>query len=212
MTKIKKVILSTILILTILTTFNVSLAYSSCVDETKTNYMQLIIDSLLERDFESAEHYTELRNEKIVTLELDDTYQPFVWDDVFCMTCVIYQEAGGGICVSDDEMLAQANVVQNRIADTRFPNSIREVLEQTKPIQYANFGSNGVNLVNRGDSELELDAIKRSFYIALKALNGDKAVNDDGEECPDNVVYASLSKQGDGVWWETENGTYFCYS
>jgi hypothetical protein len=175
--------------------------------EYAEDYMELIVESILIRDFESAEHYTNLRNEKIVALNLSDTYQTFTWDDAFCIMCVIYKEGGAGSSISDDELMCYGNVVINRTKDSRFPNTIREVLDAEG--QYSGFCYKGVFLIDRGDTLLELQAIERSFYIGLRVLNGEHGKNDEGEYCPDTVVWQSNGIQGK-IWWHTKSGTYFC--
>ena len=185
----------------------VALATASA--DTDVNYMSLIVEALLERDFEAAKQYNELRNQKIILLELQDTYPVVIWDDAFCLTCTIYQEEGAGKGVSDNVLLAQGNCVLNRANSyPRFHyNTVRGILEA--PGQYANFMKRGVYLLNRGDTAAELAAIERSWYIALRVLAGEKAINDQGIPCPDNMVWASRDRQGK-VWWRSPTGTYFC--
>lgn len=187
---------------------NVGAIGDSYIEET--DYMRLIVISIRSRDFDDAEYYTSLRNQKIIAMDLQNTYQTFSWDDAFCLMCAVYQEAGAGDYISDNELMAQALCVINRMNDERFANSIRGVLEQKG--QYANFMHRGVNLVYRGDTDLELKAIERSFYIGLRVLGGEKAVNDQGEICPDNMIWASRGRQGTSTWWHTKSGTYFCCS
>lgn len=173
-----------------------------------TNYMEFIVLSIRTRNFADAEYYNSLRNQKIIMLGLQNSYQLITWDDAFCLMCAIYQEEGAGPGVGDNELLAQGNCIINR---TKMPcfqyTTIRGILEARG--QYANFMTNGVNLVNRKDTPEELAAIERSWYIALRVLSGEKAVNSNGIICPDNMVWASRDIQGK-IWWHAPSGTYFC--
>jgi hypothetical protein len=180
--------------------------------DTEIHYMELILDSIAVRDFKAAEKYNNLRNQKIVLLDLEDTYPTVIWDDAFGLMCVIYQEAGGGEYVTDRELLSQGLCVMNRVNDPRFPNTIKEVLEQGNPPQYETFYRRGVYLLNRGDTELEIKAIKRCFLIALRVLNGERPSNDKGVVCPENMIWASRGKQGTSTWWASKSWTYFCCS
>jgi hypothetical protein len=211
MMKIKKISIAVLVLiaLTVGMTISVFAVNYSSADktETNTNYMEQIIDYAIARDYDNAMYYTSLRNQKIIVMGLQDTYKTFIFDDLFCFSCAIYKESGAGCYITDDEMLCQGNVISNRVNDSRFPESIRDVLEQDG--QYQDFYNCGVFMINRGDSQLELNAIHRSYEIAYRALCGDRAWNG-YEYCPENVLYASQGYQGTGVWWEIGR-TFFCY-
>jgi len=208
---IKKVT-STLLILVTLTFIIIinSSAICSSVDkkENNINYMELVSKSIAEGDIDNAKYYISLRNDKILTIGLQDVYTTFTYDDVFNLAATAYQEAGCGVYVDDNEILAQCNVILNRVKSDLFPNTILDVLLQDNPPQYATFTYHGVYFVNRGNNQLELDAIARSYQIALRALNGEKAWNG-YSYAPDNLLYASRFVQG-RVWWQTPDGTLFC--
>ena len=57
-------------------------------------------------------------------------------EDVEMLACVIYQEAGGDAC-SDECRMYVGDVVLNRVADSRFPDTIEGVL--TAKFQYGTF-------------------------------------------------------------------------
>lgn len=90
-------------------------------------------------------------------------------DDLYCLAAAIYQEAGGNACTDDCRRMV-ADVILNRVDSDRFPNTIRDVLEQE--YQYGLFWKTGVTMSNRGDSENETKAISRAWYIAADVLNG----------------------------------------
>ena len=90
-------------------------------------------------------------------------------DDVEMLACVIYQEAGGDACC-DDCRRRVADIVLNRVADDRFPNTIYDVLTQYN--QYGRFYWTGVVWADRSDNPYEADAVERAKRIAEEVLNG----------------------------------------
>ena len=89
--------------------------------------------------------------------------------DLELLACVIYQEAGGnGSC--DDCRRRVADVVLNRVADSRFPNTIREVL--TAKNQYGRYYYTGVVWPSRAKNKYEQNAVARAYRIAEEVLNG----------------------------------------
>ncbi len=120
-------------------------------------------------------------------------------DDLFCMAAVIYNEAGGNAC-SDTHRILVGNVVLNRVRDSRFPNTIRKVVQQKG--QYSMM-SRGVKFATRSKYSGEKAAVARAYKIAKMVLEGKQIA-------PKKVVFQSQSKQGKGVWKKVGN-TYFCY-
>lgn len=89
--------------------------------------------------------------------------------DLDLLACVIYQEAGGnGSC--DTCRRRVADVVLNRVADPRFPNTIREVL--TARNQYGRFYYTGIVWPSRSKKAVEQNAVARAYRIAAEVLNG----------------------------------------
>ena len=85
------------------------------------------------------------------------------------LACVIYQEAGGnGSC--DTCRRRVADVVLNRVADSRFPNTIKEVL--TAKNQYGRFHYTGIVWPSRSKNAGEQAAVARAYRIAEEVLNG----------------------------------------
>lgn len=103
---------------------------------------------------------------------------------------LIHSEAGSS-WLTDEHQLAVGSVVLNRVADSRFPNTISGVVYQRG--QYACV-PNG--MINRTPSER---AIKNAKYLL-----------ENGVTIPTNVVWQSQIKQGNGVWKYIQ-GHYFCY-
>lgn len=94
-------------------------------------------------------------------------------DDLFCYAALIYQEAGGDRC-SDDTRAKVAEVAGNRVEDPRFPNTIREVLEQSidGALQYGRYAITGVQFSERAYMPEEWHAVQRAYRIALDYLMG----------------------------------------
>lgn len=85
------------------------------------------------------------------------------------LACVIYQETGGD---RHCDMCRRrvADVVLNRVADERFPNTIYGVLTQKD--QYGNYHSTGVVWPARANKPEEKHAVERAYRIAQEVLNG----------------------------------------
>lgn len=85
-------------------------------------------------------------------------------------------------------------VVMNRVRSKKFPNTVKDVLYQTKPcIQYGTTGKFFTEKLPEECYEMARDILE----------NGTPDV-------PENVVYQSQFLQGSGLWQE-KNGEYFCY-
>lgn len=89
--------------------------------------------------------------------------------DLDLLACVIYQEAGGNRSC-DDCRRRVADVVLNRVADPRFPNTIREVLSARN--QYGKFYYTGIVWPSRAKNPGEQAAVARAYRIAEEVLNG----------------------------------------
>lgn len=110
--------------------------------------------------------------------------------DLDLLARVIYCEAGSS-WATDEHQLAVGSVVLNRVADSRFPNTISGVVYQKG--QYACV-PNG--MINRTPSER---AVKNAKYLL-----------ENGVTTPTNIVWQAQFKQGKGVWKYIQ-GHYFCY-
>lgn len=119
-------------------------------------------------------------------------------EDLYLLTQVICGEAGSNSC-SDEHQLAVGNVVLNRVADPRYGNSIKDVLNQ--PGQYA-FNKNANFHEKLGDA-----AYARAAAHAKMLLEGTRVL-------PANCLYQANFAQGHGIYKEYYTNysiTYICY-
>lgn len=91
-------------------------------------------------------------------------------EDLEMLACVIYQEAGGDAC-SDLCRFMVGDVVLNRVADSRFPDTIEEVLTQRG--QYGTFSKTGVVWPARAGNPGEAAAVERAYDTARRLLSGE---------------------------------------
>lgn len=111
-------------------------------------------------------------------------------EDLELLARVINAEAGSDWC-SDEMQLLVGNVVLNRVADPRFPDTIEEVVFQKG--QYA--------CVVNGHLWKELNE---------RAMKNAKLLMEGNRYCPENIVWQSEFQQGKGLWKQVGN-QYFCY-
>lgn len=90
-------------------------------------------------------------------------------DELEMLACVIYQEAGGD-AYCDDCRYRVADVVLNRVADPRFPNTMYKVL--TAKAQYGRFHWTGIVWPSRASNSGEAHAVARAYAVAEDVLNG----------------------------------------
>lgn len=116
-------------------------------------------------------------------------------DDLYILSHIISAEAGN---CSRDMMLSVGSVVLNRVADSRFPNTIQEVVFQNNPIQYA-------PTINGTYWDVPTD---EAVEVAEELLKNGSAIDE-------SVVWQAEFKQGNGVYdiiespWGTK--MYFCF-
>ena len=110
--------------------------------------------------------------------------------DLDLLARVVNAEAGSD-WLTDEHQRAVASVVLNRVADSRFPNTIRAVVYQSG--QYACTWDGSINKTP-----------------TQRAVDNAKYVLENGVTVPSNVVWQSQAKQGYGVWKYIQ-GHYFCY-
>lgn len=127
----------------------------------------------------------------------------YTYDELYCMAVVIYNEAGGNECTDEARELV-GYVVLNRVNDSRYPDTIRGVLEQ--PGQYAGLGSAGVHFAERTWNEQEAAAMNRAWRTARKVLE-----NRDTIPVPDTVVFQAEFTQGVSIYKQIGN-MYFCHA
>lgn len=90
-------------------------------------------------------------------------------EELEMLACAIYQEAGSDNCC-DECRRRVADVILNRVADSRFPNTIEEVL--TQPRQYGTFDKTGIVWAERANTPEEEHAVDRAYRIAAEVLGG----------------------------------------
>lgn len=120
-------------------------------------------------------------------------------EELELLALVIYQEAGGDAC-SDDTRLKVGTVVMNRVADRRFPDTLREVVLQRG--QYGHLYWTGAEWPERASKAVEAHAVARAYDCAERVLQGHRAL-------PADTVYQAEFEQGDGVVAH-QDGFYFC--
>lgn len=127
----------------------------------------------------------------------------YTQDELFCMAAAIYNEAGGDAC-SDETRFLVGYVILNRVNDSRYPDTIREVLEQKD--QYGRFYYTGIKFADRGESYWESYAQDRAYQVAEEVLKTRNNI-----PIPPTVVFQSEHKQGVSVY-KYQDGLYFCYA
>ena len=125
--------------------------------------------------------------------------QTYTDEELELLALVIYQEAGSDDC-SDDTRLKTGEVVMNRVADPRFPDTIREVVLQRA--QYGKLYWTGPEWPPRAYKDVEAHAVARAYDCAKKVLNGYRSLSSD-------TVFQAEFVQGDEVVTH-QDGLYFC--
>lgn len=120
--------------------------------------------------------------------EQSQTVQTYTDDDLYLMSHIIYAESSG---CSDEHQLAVGSVLLNRVADSRFPNSLYDVIFQSG--QYSCTWNGGFY------REPDEQSINNAIYLL-----------ENGSQLPESVVWQSEFVQGNGVYQQIGN-TYFCY-
>lgn len=128
-----------------------------------------------------------------------ETEPPYTEEELEMLALIIYQEAGGDAC-SDETRLKVGTVVMNRIADSRFPDTMYEVI--TAKAQYGRLYWTGLVWPARAKNAGEAHAVKRAYAIAERILLGERAL-------PEGVVFQAEFPQGTEVV-AYQDGIYFC--
>lgn len=129
-------------------------------------------------------------------------------EDIRILTTTVFNEAG-----HTTEQLRQyvAQVVLNRVADSRFPDTIKGVI--TQPGQYAgNYAT-----LEAAQKIKDADSANGTFYYAM-CEDAVKTAMMGQVDMPSNVIYQANFSQGKGVWqsvyfnsgWYSST-SYFCY-
>ena len=111
------------------------------------------------------------------------------FDDLYLLARLVESEAGNE---SYETKMMVASVVMNRVADSRFPNSIREVIYQKGQFEVTVHKVNGVLMIDR---EPSLDSLRAANDILNK-----------GSILPSNVLV--FYQKGVDEGWVTSRTTY----
>lgn len=158
-----------------------------------------------EAETTTTEIVTEVITTEVITTVPETTTEPepgYTEDELFCMAATIYNEAGADYC-SDDTRRLVGYVVLNRVNDSRFPNTIRGVLEQKG--QYGNFYWTGIKFADRHTNPNEQAAVDRAYRIAKEVLETEDI------PIPDTVVFQAGFTQGTSVY-RYQDELYFCHT
>ena len=124
----------------------------------------------------------------IKTVYLSEKPISYTEEDLYILAHVL---AGECQSCSDDEQLYVGSVVLNRMADPRFPNTVKGVVFQKG--QYACVG----------DGNYYREPTERNWANARMLL-------ENGSVLPANVIWQSGGRQGKGVYLRTK-WHYYCY-
>ena len=147
-------------------------------DALTNNMSGVIMKPVVEEETVTAETITEPVTEEITEPVTEpiieqpvDTKVYIDKDDILSLgACIIYQEMGGDYGC-DDCRRRVLDVVLNRVANPRFPNTIYDVLTQGK-MQYGFDKTTGVYWQERAKYPGEAHAVERAYRIAEEVLNG----------------------------------------
>lgn len=119
--------------------------------------------------------------------------EPINEEELELLAHLIFAEAGSDWC--EDKMLYYVgSVVLNRMASEYYPDTMYEVIYQTKPsVQYACIL----------DGNIEKEPNDRAYEIAEDLLRN-------GSMLPENVIFQAHFEQGDGIYEKVQN-MYFCF-
>ena len=120
-------------------------------------------------------------------------------EEVEELAIVIYCEAGAD-AISDETRYMVGDVVLNRVADDRFPDSIHAVLAQKA--QYGRFYWTGIVWPERAKNACEAHAVARAREIAYNLLTGTHS-----ELFGGGYIWQAEFKQGKGSI--LRDGIYF---
>lgn len=126
----------------------------------------------------------------ILTDNLEHKSTERIENELDLLARVIWSEAGSD-WLTDEHQRAVASVVINRVNDSRFPNTIREVIYQE-----GQYGCVYNGMIYQTPNQ--------------RAYDNARYVLENGVTTPTNVVWQAKSKQGNGVWKYIQ-GHYFCY-
>ena len=153
-----------------------------------TSYIASVVKESKDKCLENVEIKESLESES--TAVVSTPQKSYTDDDLYLLSHVINGEAGANWC-TDNMRLYSGSVVLNRIKDSRFPDTIEEVIYQ--PGQYK----------CTWDGNFDKPVTEGSMNAAIYLL-------ENGSQLPENVVFQSEFPQGQGIYTKEMN-LYFCY-
>lgn len=126
---------------------------------------------------------------------------PFTDEELELLALVIYQEAGGDAC-SDECRQMVGEVALNRVASSRYPGTLAEVL--TQPYQYGRLHWTGLVWPARANLPQEARAVARAYATAEALLSGTVE-----RLLPEDAIFQAEFPQGTETLAEID-GFYFC--
>jgi hypothetical protein len=166
----------------------------STEDCSEVNYLYLMEAAAVMGDAETGLAEESARDAKIDREGLN--YQHILWEDLYYLSKIMYSEAGS-VWLSDEWKMAVGEVVLNRVASPKFPDTVKEVVFQQG--QYSRANSTYFH---------NLRPNMRCVELALRLLQGERVLNN-----PD-VLYQSNEPQGSGTYRAYHDKllgwTYFC--
>lgn len=157
----------------------------------------VITEDILEETETVATESSEAPSEAVDEPESDENDSYINPDDAELLARVIYQEAGGD-ATCDECRRRVADIVLNRVADDRFPDSIYDVLTQEN--QYGEFAWTGVVWASRADYPEEAEAVERARRIAEEVLSGQHS-----DLYGNGYVWQATFEQGSDGFWHCEH-------
>lgn len=159
------------------------------------------VEAVAETTQESTEVVTEptVATEPPTVPTTAETEPPYTADELEMLALVIYQEAGSDACLDETRMMV-GTVVMNRVADSRFPDTLYGVL--TQKAQYGRLHWTGLEWPTRASHNSEVHAVERAYRCAERILLGERVL-------PEDVIWQAEFKQGTEVV-AYQDGMYFC--
>ena len=182
-----------------------SLVATTIIGKTAPDILQpqpaITEQSTVETTVAEAQETTEVATEPPTVPEttVAETEPPYTADELEMLALVIYQEAGGDNC-SNETRLMVGTVVMNRVADSRFPNTLYEVL--TQEAQYGRLHWTGLVWPEKASTTNEAHAVERAYACAERILLGERFL-------PIDVIWQAEFIQGTEVV-AYQDGMYFC--
>ena len=153
-----------------------------------TSYIVSVVKESKDECLENVEIKKSSESES--TVAVSTPQKSYTDNDLYLLSHVINGEAGANWC-TDNMRLYSGSVVLNRIKDSRFPDTIEEVIYQ--PGQYK----------CTWDGNFDKPVTEGSMNAAIYLL-------ENGSQLPENVVFQSEFPQGQGIYTKEMN-LYFCY-